>query len=252
MKKKTKKLVHDKKISHKKIYTILLSIVVFFILVLSGFFYYIYINAPEFNTDLLYKQESSNIYDSKGDLIATIGSEKRELVTYEDLPQVLIDAIIATEDSRFFDHHGIDLPRFLKASYGYFSGNNAGGASTITMQVSKNTFTSTEASGMAGVVRKFTDIYMSIFKIERDYSKKEIFEFYVNAPYLGGGSYGVQMASQTYFGKDVGNLNLIEAATIAGLFQAPGDYDPYVNPDKTTTRKNEVISLMLRHGYISE
>ena len=253
-KKKTNKKVNHKnnKLFWNKFLTIILSIIVFLGMIMTGFFYYIYVNAPEFNTDLLYKQESSNIYDSKGDLIATIGTEKREIVTYEELPQVLIDAIVATEDSRFFDHHGIDLPRFLKASYGYFTGNNAGGASTITMQVSKNTFTSTEASGMAGIVRKFTDIYMSIFKIERDYSKEEIFEFYVNAPYLGGGNYGVQMASQTYFDKDVSNLNLVEAATIAGMFQAPGDYDPYVNPEKTTTRKNEVISLMLRHGYISE
>ena len=138
------------------------------------------------------------------------------------------------------------------ASYGYFVGDNAGGASTLTMQISKNTFTNTESSGLEGIIRKFTDIYMAVFKIEKDYTKEEIMEFYVNAPYLGGGSYGVQMASKTYFGKDVSNLNLVEAAMIAGMFQAPGDYDPYVNPDKTNTRKNEVISLMLRHGKISE
>ena len=93
---------------------------------------------------------------------------------------------------------------------------------------------------------------MSIFKIEKDYNKKEIIEFYVNAPYLGGGTYGVQMASEVYFGKDVSDLNLVEAAMIAGMFQAPGEYDPYVNPEKTNVRKNEVIDLMLRHGYITE
>ena len=235
-----------------KVLAVIVGIMVSFILIGFGFFFFIYVNAPEFNTDLLYKRESSNIYDSKGELIATIGSEKRQLVTYEELPQVLIDAIIATEDSRFFEHEGIDLPRFVKASYGYFKGTNAGGASTITMQVSKNTFTSTEAEGIEGIVRKFTDIYMSVFKIEKDYSKEEIIEFYVNAPYLGGGNYGVQMASKTYFNKNVSDLNLVESAMIAGMFQAPGDYDPYVNPEKTNTRKNEVINLMLRHGYISE
>lgn len=120
------------------------------------------------------------------------------------------------------------------------------------MQVSKNTFTSTESEGFNGIVRKFTDIYLSIFKIEGKYSKEEIMEFYVNAPYLGSGCYGVSMASEVYFNKNVNDLNLVEAAMIAGMFQAPGEYDPYVNPEKTNTRKNEVIDLMLRHGYISE
>ena len=258
MKKKTvqknsnKKNTFKKKNSLNKICAIILGLIVFFGMIGFGFLYYVYLGSPEFNTDLLYKRESSNIYDSKGNLIATIGSEKRQLVDYEELPQVLIDAILATEDARFFEHHGIDLPRFLKASVGYFSGVDAGGASTLTMQVSKNTFTNTNSHGFAGIVRKFTDIYLAVFKIERDYTKEEIIEFYVNAPYLGGGNYGVEMASKTYFGKDVSNLNLVESAMIAGMFQAPGEYDPYINPDKTNARKNEVIDLMLRHEFITE
>ena len=242
---------HNKRFLYK---TSILFITIIIIAFLSffGFSLYIYLNAPEFNSELLYKKESSNIYDSKGVLITTIGNEKRELITYEDLPQVLIDAILATEDARFFEHKGLDLLRFLKAGVGYLKGVNEGGASTLTMQLSKNTFTSTESSGIDGIIRKFSDIYLSIFKIEQDYSKEEIMEFYVNSPYLGAGSYGVQMASQIYFGKDVKDLNLVESAMIAGMFQAPGEYDPYVNPDKTNVRKNEVINLMLRHGYIDE
>lgn len=224
----------------------------FCIFAFLGFSYFIYVKAPEFNKDLLYKKESSNIYDSSGNLIVTIGSEKRQLVSYDMLPEVLVDAIIATEDARFFEHNGLDLPRFLKASAGFIKGDDAGGASTITMQISKNTFTSTKSKGFDGIVRKFTDIYMSIFKIEEDYSKNEILEFYVNAPYLGAGSYGVMQASQTYFNKSISDITLVEAAFLAGLFQAPGEYDPYVNPDKAYKRKNEVLSLMLRHGYISE
>lgn len=245
---KKKKQINTIRIINK----VIIFTILFFIVIGSGFFTYIYINAPEFNSNLLYKKESSNIYDSKGDLIATIGTEKRQIVSFEELPQVLIDAIIATEDSRFYMHNGLDVARFLKASASYVMGSNIGGASTLTMQISKNTFTSFEASGFDGIIRKFTDIYMSIFKIEQDYLKEEIIEFYVNAPYLGGGAYGVQMASEIYFDKNVSDLNLIEAAMIAGLFQAPGEYDPYVNPDKTNTRKNEVIDLMYRHGYISE
>ena len=237
----------------KQVLKITLQVILFLVCItFCGFIYYIYVSAPEFKSDLLYRKESSNIYDSKGNLIATIGTEKRQLIKYNELPQVLIDAIIATEDSRFFEHDGFDIPRFLKAGMSYVKGVDGGGASTLTMQLSKNTFTSTETKGFDGIVRKFTDIYMSIFKIEKDYSKEEIIEFYVNAPYLGAGSYGVEQAAKTYFGKDVTNLNLVEASVIAGMFQAPGEYDPYINPDKTTARKNEVISLMLRHGYITE
>ena len=250
-KKNTKKKIKNKTNKLNKICAVIIIIIVVLIVSSFGFFCYIYLNAPEFNSDLLYKQESSNIYDSKGDLITTIGTEKRQIVSYEELPQVLIDAIIATEDARFFEHNGIDLPRFLKASYGYFIGDNAGGASTLTMQISKNTFTSTEANGFEGIIRKFTDIYLSVFKIEKDYSKKQILEFYVNEPYLGGSSYGVQVASKTYFNKNVSDLNLVEAAMIAGMFQAPSEYDPFINPDKTNIRKDTVIDLMLRHGFIS-
>ena len=246
-----KKTTNEKK-TLRLLTKIILFTILFLIVFTFAFFTYVYYTAPEFDGNLLYKKESSNIYDSKGDLITTIGSEKRHIVSYEELPQVLIDSIIATEDSRFFMHNGLDIPRFMKASVSYVAGNNIGGASTLTMQISKNTYTSFDADGFTGIVRKFTDIYMSIFKIEKDYNKKEIIEFYVNAPYLGGGTYGVQMASEIYFGKDVSNLNLIEAAMIAGLFQAPGEYDPYVNPEKTNVRKNEVIDLMLRHGYITE
>lgn len=254
-KKNTKKQLKNKKKKNNTLNNICLVFIILIflgIVSVSGFFCYIYMNAPEFKGELLYKRESSNIYDSKGDLITSIGTEKRQIVTYEELPQVLIDAIVATEDSRFFEHDGFDIYRFAKAGVGFLKGEDAGGASTLTMQLSKNTYTSTNAKGFDGIVRKFTDIYMSIFKIEKDYSKKEIIEFYVNAPYLGAGSYGVQMASKTYFDKDVSNINLVEAAIIAGLFQAPGEYDPYVNPDKTNDRKNEVVNLMLRHGYISE
>ena len=249
-----KKLANKKKKSNtlNNICLVLIILIFIGIISVSGFFCYIYMNAPEFKSELLYKRESSNIYDSKGDLIASIGTEKRQIVTYDELPQVLIDAIVATEDSRFFEHDGFDIYRFMKAGVGFLKGEDAGGASTLTMQLSKNTYTSKNSEGFDGIVRKFTDIYMSIFKIEKDYSKKEIIEFYVNAPYLGAGSYGVQMAAKTYFNKDVSNINIVEAAIIAGLFQAPGEYDPYVNPDKTNERKNEVVNLMLRHGYISE
>lgn len=237
-------------------YRIIVGITILAIIAFLGivaFCYYIYKTAPEFDESLLYEKEATLIYDSSNTLIATLGTEKREKISYDELPEVLVDAVIATEDSRFFQHNGFDLPRFAKATLGQLLGNSsAGGASTLTMQVSKNSFTSTEANGIAGIIRKFTDIYMSIFKIERNYTKQEILELYVNSPYLGSGAYGVEQASQTYFGKSVKDLSLPEAALIAGLFQAPGAYDPYLNPNDAEARRNQVLNLMVRHGYIDK
>ena len=232
---------------------IILLIIILAFLAFFGFCYFIVDNAPLFNQSNLYAKESTIILDKNNKEVIRLGEENRELVKFSDLPQVLVDAIIATEDSRFYQHNGFDLIRFLKASYGHASGNDqAGGASTITMQLSKNYFTSTEAEGIEGVIRKFTDIYMAVFQIEKTYSKEEIVELYVNSPYLGGGTYGVEMASKAFFGKSVRDLSLPEAALIAGLFNAPASNDPYNNIDNANVRKNQVLELMYRHGYLSE
>ena len=250
-----------KKKKVKKILKLLLNI--FLLLLLIGliggivFAVYIVVKAPNFDSKNLYSTESSIVYDKNGKQITKLGVEKRKNVNYDDLPQVLVDAIIATEDSRFMQHNGFDLPRFLKASAGQvvnkITGHgNAGGGSTLTMQVSKNNYTSVESSGFEGIVRKFTDIYISIFKLEKNYSKEEIMEFYVNIPYLGNNSYGVEQACQSYFGKSVSDINLSEASLIAGLFQAPASYDPYRHPDYAEERRNTVLYLMQRHGYITK
>lgn len=250
-----------KKKKVKKILKLLLNI--FLLLLLIGliggivFAVYIVVKAPNFDPKNLYSTESSIVYDKNGKQITKLGVEKRKNVNYDDLPQVLVDAIIATEDSRFMQHNGFDLPRFLKASAGQvvnkITGHgNAGGGSTLTMQVSKNNYTSVESSGFEGIVRKFTDIYISIFKLEKNYSKEEIMEFYVNIPYLGNNSYGVEQACQSYFGKSVSDINLSEASLIAGLFQAPASYDPYRHPDYAEERRNTVLYLMQRHGYITK
>lgn len=255
-KEKVKKERKKFKITRKILYTLLIIFVtccIIGILGLAGFFVYISQTAPEFDPKLLYEKESSLVYDKDGNLLATLGVEQREKVTYDELSEVLIDAIIATEDSRFFQHNGFDFPRFLKASLGQVLGSSdAGGASTLTMQVSKNTFTDTTSSGIKGIIRKFTDIYMSIFKIEKHYTKEEILEFYVNAPFMGSSSYGVEQACKKYFGKTASDVSLPEAALIAGLFQAPSAYDPYVYPEDAEDRRNTVLKLMERHGYITK
>ncbi len=230
---------------------VLLILFIIFLLIGIIFFIYIAVSADKFDPDKLYTKEASTLYDSEGNEFAKLGTEMREKITYDEMSEELINAIVATEDSRFFQHNGFDLPRFLKASFGQLLGQNAGGASTLTMQVSKNQFTSTESSGFEGIKRKFTDIYVSIFQIERNYTKEEILEFYVNSYYLGSGAYGVEQAAKTYFNKSAKDLNLSEAAMIAGLFQSPVAYDPNINPEQTEERRKLVLSLMKRHGYIN-
>ena len=237
----------------KMLFNFILLMILLFLIVAIIFSIYIVINAPDFDPENLYRAESSIIYDRDGNQIAKIGLEKRKKVAYEDLPQVLIDAIIATEDSRYYQHNGFDLPRFTRAAAGQvvnkITGHgNAGGGSTISMQVVKNNFTDSEQT----VTRKFTDIYIAIFKLEKNYSKEEILEYYVNTPFLGNSSYGVEQACQSYFGKSVSDINLSEAAIIAGLFQAPSAYDPYRYPENTAERRDTVLYLMVRHGYITK
>lgn len=235
----------------KILLTIILSIILLIVALVIIFICIIIKDAPTFDPENLYMKEPSIIYDNNGQVIRKIGAEKREIISYEQLSEVLVDAIIATEDSRFFQHNGVDLPRFIKASIGQVMGNDAGGASTITMQISKKNYTSPIAVGFDGIKRKFTDIYMSVFKLEKKYTKQEILEFYVNSNSMGAGTYGVEEACQTYFGKSAKDINLAEAALIAGLFQAPTKYNPLVNPEAAETRRKEVLRLMYRHGYIT-
>ena len=217
------------------------------------FLIFITLKAPKFDTKKLNKKEMTILYDKDNKEIIRLGSEKREKVTYEKLPEVLVDAIISTEDSRFFQHNGLDTARFVSASVKQLAGqSDAGGASTLSMQVIKNSFTSTESRGIAGIVRKFTDIYLAVFKLEKNYTKQQIIEFYVNNHFLGGNIYGVEEASQAYFGKHVSDLNLSEAATIAGLFRSPNEYRPITHPDAAEKRREVVLKRMLAHGYITK
>ncbi len=244
----------------KKILNILfifvLTIGILCLIAFSAFIIYIKKQAdPKYEKDKLNTLEISRIYASDGSEIAKLGSEKREKVTYDELPEVLVDAIIATEDSRFFQHNGLDAPRFLKATIGQLVGNSgAGGASTLSMQVVKNSFTDKYGkltSGKKGIIRKFEDIYLAVFRLEKDYSKEQIIEYYVNNHFLGGNIYGVEEAANAYFGKTVSELNLSEAAILAGMFKSPNFYRPTANPENAAKRRKTVLYLMRRAGYIT-
>lgn len=217
---------------------------------------------PIYNAAKLEAPENTTFLDINNLEYAKLGTEVRQKVTYDELPQVLLDALIATEDSRFFQHNGFDAPRFIKAAIGQILGkSNAGGGSTITMQVVKNTFSAVEdengniviaSKGIKGITRKFQDIYLAIFKLEKNCTKEKIIEYYVNNHYLGGNIYGVQEASEAYFGKNVSDLNLSEAAILAGMFKSPLYYRPTVYPEHAKERRENVLYLMKRHGYITE
>ena len=157
----------------KNIFMIILLLGIIGILAFILFFIAVIIASPEFDVEKLERNETTILYDNKNEVFASLGSEKREKLEYDELPNVLVDAIIATEDSRFFQHNGFDAPRFIKAALGQLAGaSDAGGGSTLTMQVAKNNFTSREAEGIEGIIRKFTDIYLSIFKLERAFTKQ--------------------------------------------------------------------------------
>ena len=254
-----KKVLKKKKRSFwKKLITFILIMGILGVLAVTAFLGYIVLTAPKFNENDLKFQEQTIIYDLNGNVITTLAiqNEKREVISYDELPQVLVDAIIATEDSRFFQHNGVDLFRFIKATVMQLLGRgDAGGASTITMQTVKNMITKKdeqENNRIKKVIRKFQDVYLSVFKIEKKYSKEEILEIYVNDNYLGGGYYGVKEASKYYFGKDVSELTLPEAALIAGLFQLPDGNNPYKNIEGANKRRNLVLLYMYNHGYITE
>ncbi len=239
----------------KKLLTFFLILCIIGVLSVAAFFAYIVITAPEFDDSALVTKEQTILYDMDGAVIAKLGAEKRENISYEDMPQVLIDAIIATEDSRFFQHNGVDLLRFIKATVQQLLGQDeAGGASTLTMQVVKNNVTKKhkeETNPIKKVIRKFQDVYLSVFKVEKSYTKEEILEIYVNDNYLGG-AYGVEEASKYYFNKGAADLTLPEAAMIAGLFQSPGLTNPYYNLERAEKRRALVLRLMYNHGYITK
>lgn len=219
--------------------------------------------APELKIEKLLSSESSKVYDSEGVLIADLGEYLRENITYDELPESLIDAFISVEDSRFFEHNGFDVPRFTKAFLEI--AENAlkthqivfsQGGSTFTMQLIKNSYFTVDAKENSTIAsksidRKVQEIYLAL-NLEKTTSKEQIFEMYVNKLNFGGNIRGVQKAAQYYFGKDAKELTLSEAALLAGIVNLPNSYNPYYHLDWATERRNEVLDLMVYHGYISE
>ncbi|MGV8122354.1 MAG: PBP1A family penicillin-binding protein [Candidatus Xenobiia bacterium LiM19] len=191
--------------------------------------------------------ESSQIFSSNGTLIGVLFKENRIWVSIDDIPKTMQDAIIATEDSRFYEHVGVDPKGIARAVIENFRGGGLSqGASTITQQLARNIFLSQERS----VKRKIQEVLISV-DIEKRFSKKEILEYYFNQIYFGSGAYGIEAAAQTYFGKHAKALTLPECALIAGLPAAPSLYSPLVDPKMAKQRQELVLQRMLSCGYIT-
>lgn len=235
------------------------------------------INDPDgmrFSQDGLTTLSNSRLYDASGNVFYELGDEIREDVTYSQIPQSVVDAFLSIEDSRFFDHNGFDLPRFLKSAMANLkSGSLAQGGSTLTMQMIDNAFTKNQEKkleteqGTVTTVQKLKlkvqEIYLSLIA-EQSINKEQIFEYYVNRIWFGSGNNtrGIQKAAQYFFNKDVSQLNLGEAAFLAGCINAPDTYNPLNNLNEANTkldhlkaaqnRRNVTLELMLQHGYITE
>lgn len=187
------------------------------------------------------------VYSDEGLLIGEFGSERRNVVKIEEVPVHLKQAILAAEDDRFYEHGGVDYMGVLRAAYSNFSaGGVRQGASTITMQVARNFFLTREKT----LTRKFSEALLA-FKIEHNLSKDKILELYINQIYLGQRSYGFAAAAQTYFGKSLSEINIAEAATLAGLPKAPSTFNPVINPKRAKERQLYVLGRLHKLNHIT-
>jgi penicillin-binding protein 1A len=188
------------------------------------------------------------VYTRDGRLIAAIGDQRRIPVRYEQLPQKLIQAFLATEDDRFFQHHGVDWQGILRAAVANFkAGRISQGASTITMQVSRDMFLTPKRD----MKRKMSEVYISLL-METEFTKEEIFSLYVNKIFLGQRSYGVAAAAEVYFGKTLDQLSIAEMATLAGIPTAPSVVNPVASAEAARVRRTHVLGRMRELNYISQ
>ncbi|MDS6057935.1 penicillin-binding protein PBP1A [Streptococcus pneumoniae] len=215
----------------------------------GGIFLYYVSKAPALSESKLVATTSSKIFDSKNELIADLGSERRVNAQANDIPTDLVKAIVSIEDHRFFDHRGIDTIRILGAFLRNLQSNSLQGGSTLTQQLIKLTYFSTSTSDQT-ISRKAQEAWLAI-QLEQKATKQEILTYYINKVYMSNGNYGMQTAAQNYYGKDLNNLSLPQLALLAGMPQAPNQYDPYSHPEAAQDRRNLVLSEMKNQGYIS-
>lgn len=228
---------------------VLLLVIMIFWAIARGWFGYM----PSFEE--LENPESnlaSEIYAADGVLLGTYYIENRSNINFNELPENLVNAMLATEDIRFYKHAGVDMKALFRVSYGLVSGNYRGGGSTITQQLAKNLFPRGENLSKAQLtVRKLKE-WVTATKLEKNYSKEEIIAMYLNTVPFGHQSFGIKSAALTFFNKTPDSLNLEEAAVLIGVVNAPTFYSPVRNPERSFDRRNLVLRQMEKYGFIDE
>ena len=215
----------------------------------GGVFLYFVSKAPALSESKLIATTSSKIYDNKNELIADLGSERRVNAQANEIPTDLVKAIVSIEDHRFFDHRGVDTIRIMGAALRNLQGGGLQGASTLTQQLIKLTYFSTSTADQT-LSRKAQEAWLAV-QLEQKATKQEILTYYINKVYMSNGNYGMQTAAQNYYGKDLKDLSLPQLALLAGMPQAPNQYDPYSHPEAALERRNLVLSEMKGQKYIS-
>ena len=215
----------------------------------GGVFLYFVSKAPALSESKLVATTSSKIYDNKNELIADLGSERRVNAQANEIPTDLVKAIVSIEDHRFFDHRGVDTIRIMGAALRNLQGGGLQGASTLTQQLIKLTYFSTSTADQT-LSRKAQEAWLAV-QLEQKATKQEILTYYINKVYMSNGNYGMQTAAQNYYGKDLKDLSLPQLALLAGMPQAPNQYDPYSHPEAALERRNLVLSEMKGQKYIS-
>ena len=216
----------------------------------GGLFAYFISSAPKLSEKELKSTNSSLIYDVNNNLIADLGSEKRENVSADNIPLNLVNAITSIEDKRFFKHRGVDIYRILGAAFNNIFRGSTQGGSTLDQQLIKLAYFSTSTADQ-NFKRKAQEAWLAL-QLERKYTKQEILTFYINKVFMGNGNYGMLTAAKSYFGKDLKDLSIAQLALLAGIPQAPSQYDPYTNPEAAQSRRDTVLSEMLEDKNITK
>jgi penicillin-binding protein 1A len=233
----------------KKSFLALMSMAVTLLIVVCAIYFYAFIQLPDVSVlNNIQLQVPLKVYTSDGQLIGEYGAMRRSPVTIDQVPKQLINAVLATEDQRYYEHSGVDVYGLFRATRELLiTGRKSQGASTITMQVARNFFlTNKKTYG-----RKINEILLAL-KIDQEFSKETILQLYLNRVYLGERAYGVDAAAQVYYGKTLNQLTLPEMAMIAGLPQAPSRENPIVDSAAALDRRNHVLQRMYELGYINQ
>ncbi|EMB64688.1 penicillin-binding protein 1a [Streptococcus mutans 4SM1] len=229
---------------------ILLSAIILAIIIGGLLFTYYVSSTPKLSEAKLKATNSSLVYDSNNNLIADLGAEKRESISSDNIPMKLVNAVTSIEDHRFFKHRGVDIYRIIGAAWSNLLHKSTQGGSTLDQQLIKLAYFSTKESDQT-LKRKAQEVWLSL-QMEKKYTKEEILTFYVNKVYMGNGNYGMRTAAKSYYGKDLKDLSIAQLATLAGIPQAPTQYDPYAQPKAATSRRNTVLSQMYKHKKITK